>query len=258
MKKTEITFDEASLPEALSPYLDKAKIYDSSCSEEAQTLYIDGPQPAYLKISKEGMLFREMKMLGFLHSHALAPIVLAYISENGQDYLLSEALEGEDGIAERYLQEPIRLAEVFGASLRILHSLPIEGCPFPSRMAEMLAQSERNILRGYADKAIIGKDVKVASERLSALILSGVEDVVMHGDYCLPNIILQDFCLKGFVDLGTGGIGDRHYDLFWGIWTLEYNLKTEIYKDAFLDAYGRQDFDAGRLELCRLLAGFTQ
>jgi kanamycin kinase len=69
---------------------------------------------------------------------------------------------------------------------------------------------------------------------------------------------MQDDKLTGFVDLGSGGVGDRHYDVFWGIWTLEYNLKTDIYKDAFLDAYGRQDFAPDRLELCRLLAGFTE
>jgi len=82
--------------------------------------------------------------------------------------------------------------------------------------------------------------------------------VVLQGDYCLPNILLRDFRLEGFVDLGTGGVGDRHYDLFWGIWTLAYNLKTDRYKDVFLDAYGRQELDPERLELSRLLAGFTQ
>jgi kanamycin kinase len=54
------------------------------------------------------------------------------------------------------------------------------------------------------------------------------------------------------------GVGDRHYDLFWGIWTLNYNLKTDKYKDIFLDAYGRSLIDFDRLELCRLLAGLTE
>ncbi|MCB5271066.1 MAG: aminoglycoside 3'-phosphotransferase [Candidatus Cloacimonetes bacterium] len=258
MKKTEIIINQDSFPAALRPYWNQARLYDSSCSEAAQTIYIDGPQRAFLKISRQGTLSREMKMMSFMHSHNLAPAVLDYISEQGRDYLLSAALEGEDGIAERYLQHPVKLAEVFGASLRIIHSLPILDCPFPSRLAEMLAQSERNILRGYADKAIIKEDIKAAAERLMALKDSGLADVIIHGDYCLPNIIMQDFCLTGFIDLGTGGVGDRHYDLFWGIWTLQYNLKTAIYKDAFLDAYGRQDLDPDRLELCRLLSGFTQ
>ena len=41
-------------------------------------------------------------------------------------------------------------------------------------------------------------------------------DVLLHGDYCLPNLIMRDFQLEGFIDLGYGGIGDLHYDLYWG------------------------------------------
>ena len=201
---------------------------------------------------------REMEMMKFFYSHNLAPKLISYVSENGNDYLISEALDGEDGIAERYLQQPARLAEVFGASLKVIHSLPLVGCPFPTRAAEMLAESESNILRGYADKAIISEDIKEATIHLSTLKSCTKDDVVIHGDYCLPNIILQDWKLKGFVDIGTGGLGDRHYDLFWGIWTLEFNLKTDKYREAFLDAYGRADIDPDRLELCRLLAGFTE
>ncbi|OBZ07578.1 hypothetical protein A8L34_25945 [Bacillus sp. FJAT-27264] len=57
----------------------------------------------------------------------------------------------------------------------------------------------------------------------------------------MPNIIMDHFSLNGFIDLGYGGVGDRHYDLYWGIWTLNYNLKTDQYRDLFLDAYGRSD-----------------
>ena len=62
---------------------------------------------------------------------------------------------------------------------------------------------------------------------------------LLHGDYCLPNILLDNWQLSGFIDLDAGGIGDRHIDLFWGIWTLQFNLKTDRYRDRFLDAYGR-------------------
>ena len=64
-------------------------------------------------------------------------------------------------------------------------------------------------------------------------------DVLLHGDYCLPNIMLDNWQLSGFIDLDAGGIGDRHIDLFWGMWSLGFNLKTDRYRDRFLDAYGR-------------------
>ena len=68
-------------------------------------------------------------------------------------------------------------------------------------------------------------------------------DTLLHGDYCLPNVILDDFRFSGFIDLGCGGVGDRHVDLFWGAWTLKFNLKTDSYKNIFYDAYGRELID---------------
>ena len=65
------------------------------------------------------------------------------------------------------------------------------------------------------------------------------KDVLLHGDYCLPNIILDDWKLSGYIDLGSGGIGDRHIDVAWGIWTLNFNLGTTEYSDRFMDVYGR-------------------
>ena len=76
-------------------------------------------------------------------------------------------------------------------------------------------------------------------------------DTLLHGDYCLPNILLDNWKFSGFIDLDTGGVGDRHVDLFWGIWTLNYNLKTNAYGDRFLDAYGRDKIEP---ELLRAVA----
>ena len=49
----------------------------------------------------------------------------------------------------------------------------------------------------------------------------------------------KDWKLSGFIDLDCAGLGDRHIDLFWGIWSLGFNLKTDKYRERFLDAYGR-------------------
>ena len=48
---------------------------------------------------------------------------------------------------------------------------------------------------------------------------------------------------------GEMGIGDKHIDLFWGAWTLEFNLKTSKFKDRFFDAYGRNNVDLEIVEL---------
>ena len=72
-------------------------------------------------------------------------------------------------------------------------------------------------------------------------------NVLMHGDYCLPNIMLKDWKLSGFIDLINGGVGDRHIDVLWDIWTLKYNIGTAKYTDRFIDVYGRDLIDEEKL-----------
>lgn len=78
--------------------------------------------------------------------------------------------------------------------------------------------------------------------------------MLIHGDYCLPNIILNNWAFEGFIDVADGGLGDRHYDLAWGLWTLNRNLKSSKYGQRFLDAYGKDCIDKDRLRICGLLA----
>ena len=39
------------------------------------------------------------------------------------------------------------------------------------------------------------------------------EPVLSHGDFCLPNILIENNDISGFIDLGDCGIGDRWRDL---------------------------------------------
>ena len=80
---------------------------------------------------------------------------------------------------------------------------------------------------------------------------------LLHGDYCLPNILLDNWRFSGFIDLGNGGMGDRHMDILWGIWTLQFNLKTGRYRDRFMDAYGRDKIDPELLRTAAALEIFT-
>jgi kanamycin kinase len=61
--------------------------------------------------------------------------------------------------------------------------------------------------------------------------------------------MLDDWALSAFIDVDGGGVGDRHIDLFWGAWTLGFNLKTDKYRDRFLDAYGRDKVDTEVLKI---------
>lgn len=250
MRKTRIPFDAKRLPFPLQIYFQKAAVYDSSSSEEARTLYIEAEgQPKFLKIAKRDLLGREGQMSDYLHGKGLAPKVVAYEQDNENDYLLTEALQGDDGVSGGHLEDPKRLAAVLGEILRYLHSLSAADCPFPNRTAELVQEYQEGIMsKTGASQGLRGGRDRALSD-LEKLRGVAVHDVLLHGDYCLPNVIMRDFQLEGFIDLGAGGIGDLHYDLYWGIWTLRYNLKSDDYRDIFLDHYGRANFDAERLAI---------
>lgn len=246
MKKREVSLNIASLPSELHPLINGARVYDSSCSPEARVYFIDRDGGYYLKIAARGTLSREAQMTEYFHSIGLGVKVSSYISAE-RDYMLSESALGEDLTHEIYLAEPKRLAVTMGELLRDLHSCQGSGCPV-LRMPEYLDTVRRNYKNGLFDLSLFGdkacfKDADSAYrfvEENAGVLRS---DVLIHGDYCLPNIMLDGWKFSKFIDVGNGGIGDRHVDLFWGAWTLNYNLGTDEYRDIFFDAYGRDAVD---------------
>ena len=63
-------------------------------------------------------------------------------------------------------------------------------------------------------------------------------DVFVHGDCCLPNILIENNEVSGFIDLGDAGYGDPWIDYSWALWSLSYNLQTDKYNQLLLDELG--------------------
>ncbi len=196
----------------------------------------------------------------YFNTKGLTSAVLAYISAD-KDYLLSEKIKGDDCIADKYLAHPEKLCDILAERLRLLHAEPYDGCPIQNHTELLLEAVNRNHRDGTYDKTHFPDNFgfKTAGEAWDVIEQSKrllQNDTLLHGDYCMPNIILDDWKFSGFIDLDTGGVGDRHYDLFWGIWSLFFNLKTHKYRDRFLDAYGRDRVDEDRIRLIAAISVF--
>ncbi|MDR0653917.1 MAG: hypothetical protein LBG12_11535, partial [Synergistaceae bacterium] len=122
----QINIDE--YPSVLHPYLDGAKLYDSSCSPDAQVIFIERDAGYFLKIGRIADLDREYEMTRYFHSKELAARVVEYCFDIGRDYLLTEKLRGDDCTTAKYLEQPKRLAELLGGRLALLHSLNYSDC----------------------------------------------------------------------------------------------------------------------------------
>ena len=256
MKRTFIKPDPAIFPAELRPLVSGCDVYDSSCSPEARVYYLERDGGYYLKAAPAGSLQREAEMTRFFHQKGLGTEVLAYVREEERDWLLTRRVRGEDCTHADYLAQPERLCDTLATLLRRLHETDHAGCPVPLRTRDYLQTAEENYRKGIFDASLFPDNwgYSSAEEAWGVICRDGhllQNDTLLHGDYCLPNVMLEDWRFSGFIDLGNGGVGDRHIDLFWGAWTLHFNLKTDRYRNRFFDAYGR---DRIQPELLRVVA----
>ncbi len=253
MKRTPIDSLPTSVPQIATDLARGAKIYDSSCSPEARVYFIDRDGGYYLKRAAQGTLSREAKMTEYFHQKGMGARVLDYVSGDEYDWLLTERVAGEDCTHEIYKSDPARLCDLLARELRALHELDFSDCPVQDRVGEYIALAEKNYATGNYDKEHFPDSFGYASaEEAYAALQAGKaslkNEVLIHGDYCLPNVMLDGWRFSGFIDLGNVGVGDRHIDLFWGAWTLEFNLGTDKYRERFFDAYGRDKIDENKLK----------
>ena len=256
MKRRAIQINTAAYPEALSALWKDAPVYDSSCSKEAQVLFVDKGGGYFVKKAPKGTLKTEALMTEYMHSLGLSAEVLYYGSAEEGDFLVTGRIPGEDCTDPKYLSEPERLCETAAMLLRTLHETDGRACPVRDRVrtyADTVTGGfdgrgyKPDLFQGLWEFKSFDEARRAAEEGLPLL----KTDVLLHGDYCLPNILLDDWKFSGFIDLGCGGMGDRHIDLAWGVWTLQFNLGTSRYTDRFLDAYGRELIEP---EMLRMVA----
>ena len=255
MKQIPIAPDFSAIPEVFHPLLTDCTIFDSSCSQLAKVYYIEKDGGLYLKSAEAGTLKQEAQMDAYFASLGLGPEVVDYRQEK-QDWLLTRAVQGEDCLYPDYLADPKRLADTIAEMLFDLHHRNHAGCPVQNHTERYLTRAAENYQANRYDASLFPDNwgYGSAAEAWAVVEANGrhlKSGTLLHGDYCLPNIMLKGWRPSGFIDVGGGGVGDRHVDLFWGAWTLNFNLKTDRYCQRFLDAYGRDNYDP---EMLRVIA----
>lgn len=208
MKKTEIKININDFPSELHYVFENANIYDSSSHPTMTVLYSDNGY--YVKIAEKNSLLKDAEITKLFYRNGMGVELVSYVSGK-KDYMVTRPAKGED--CTHYLNNPERLCEVLCEAMKFLHSRPIANVPISSCMET------------YADFSFMK------------------HDTFIHGDFCLPNIILDNWKFSTFIDVGLAGAGDRHIDIYWATWSLKYNLKTDKYTEYFLDLYGRDNFD---------------
>ena len=260
MNRTLITVNPEEYPVEYRSLL-RGEVYDSSCSREARVLFVDLEGGLYIKRAAAGSLAREATMTKYFHSLSLGVPVIDYRTVGDYDYFVTVRAEGEDCTHPGHLAQPERLCDLLATTLRALHDTPAPTCPVPNHTALYQQTAKENAAAGMFDPAYLLNDalrrtVKSAKDAYAIARREGVHlrcDTLLHGDYCLPNVILKDWRVSALIDLDHAGIGDRHVDLYWGAWTLCYNLGHDKLRTRFFDAYGKELVEQEKIELISIM-----
>lgn len=246
--------------EKFNTYFDRNNYIDLSFSKYRKVYESKGQ---IIKIGRLKELDREIAGLSILGEIGLAPLLIDEFKWKEFHIIVMEKVEGENLIHKTYLENPIKFIEEYARSLyQLHHELKLEEKTIKDLRSKFVDEKLEKIEELYNRSAIcstmlmknynmsIDKAVEYVRKKYSKL----VKEDIIHGDVCLPNIIFKEGKFSKFIDLDGFEIYDYHYDIFWALWTLIFNLGTDEYREIFIDAYGRELIDESRLKLCGIIS----
>jgi aminoglycoside phosphotransferase len=184
------------------------------------------------------------------------PDLLAACRTGSAEWLLTESIAGRNAIEPGLMGEPAVLVPLLADGLRRFHSVPSCDCPFRFEIDVALELVRQRVRDGLIDPDEMHEvhahlSPAAALAELERLRPDDEDLVVCHGDYCLPNVLISDGQVSGFVDLGELGVADRWWDLAVGTWSISWNLGPG-WEELFLTSYGVSRDDQ-RMAFYRLL-----
>ena len=151
-----------------------------------------------LKISSnKEKLKREKDKNDWLINYLPVNKSICYYENDTTAYYLKSYIDGDSLINEKFINNPKTLIDLLAQAIKLLAQVDISNCPFKS--------------------------------------MDNIGNNFVHGDLCLPNILIKDGKVVGFIDLENSGKGDVWYDYSWALWSLSYNLETNLYNNDFLN-----------------------
>jgi len=169
---------------------------------DAHVWRLDGPTLLFVKAGTD--VAREAAALAWLAGYDLGTpeVIEAGVTADGRDYLVTTAVPGRSGAEPWPEADRKPVVQAIGRYLARFHTLPVDQCPFGTEAEP------------------------------------GPDPVVCHGDFMLPNVILDPKTLEvnGVVDVGTLGVAERSRDLHDMVWSLTAGLNPQ-YGAAYADVF---------------------
>jgi aminoglycoside phosphotransferase len=215
-------------------------------------------EDGYLKIMRQGQAQRstlqaEKERLEWLEGRLPVPQVYYYGRNAFFEYLYLSEIQGIMACDQQFRDDIPRLIDMLAEALHMVHAVGEQSCPFTRPLKLRLEEMQHNIAGGHFDAAKFALDHQGVSpqawyDQLEYSLPAFDNLSFTHGDFCLPNIMIdrKKMRISGLLDWGGGGIADRHEDLAAACWSLGYNF-DQAWIPSLLEAYGRESIDQKRL-----------
>jgi kanamycin kinase len=202
-------------------------------------------------------LVDEAERMRWAAAYLPVPVVVALERLGVATVLITEAMPGRDATDPFWRQDVPGLVGAFGRGLRDLHgAVDRRHCPYRFGLDVALAHVRRRVAAGTLDPGRGHPEhhhltAGAALKRLEQTAPPTEDLVVCHGDYCPPNVLLEDGRVTGYLDLGELGVADRWWDIAVGGWSTGWNFGPE-FEPLFYASYGIEP-EPERIAFYRLL-----
>lgn len=262
------TPDSLSLPPEISRHLHGAELQPVTIGLSGADVYrvlAEGQPTRYLKVGRgyaAHELLAERARLEWLRGRLSVPRVLAFAQDGERAYLLLSEVPGLMACDPAFEDDVPALVRLYAHALRQVHQLDQTTCPFDMRLDRRLPAAEQRMRAGLVkveafDEERQGISPAVLYERLVRERPPSEDLVFTHGDFCLPNVLIdrKRQRVSGYIDWSHAGVADRYMDLALAARSLAYNF-GHGYESLFWDAYGLERVDTAKVVYYQLLDEF--
>lgn len=219
------------LPESISRRIaGKQYSIDDVGMSGSQIMVFDDTVLKIVKCRKEND--DTVQMMRWLEGRIPVPRVICYEHDAEYQYLLMSKLTGKMSCDEYYMERPQELLALLAKALEMLWAVDVTDCPRKRDIDAELAEAKYRVENGLVDMDNVEPTTfGEGGFRDPKELLRWLEDnrpdyepVLSHGDFCLPNIFIEDGRISGFIDLGDTGIGDKWRDIALCYRSLKHNF----------------------------------
>jgi aminoglycoside phosphotransferase len=216
-----------------------------------------------IPLQTQSILEAEMVRLQWFYGRIPVPEVQYYGQHEPYEFLLLSEIPGLVSCDKVFSTNIPSVVPLLAQGLQILHSTDKTGCPFDATINTQLEQARQYIAHQLIDPTTFPPEFQgMHPQEVYALALGlrplQEEVVLTHGDYCLPNILLDRPLsrIKGFIDWGHGGLADPYQDLALAARSVTRNFGKQ-WVPLLFEAYGLPDPDQDKLRFYRAMDALT-